>query len=93
MLMVKRSILNQEVVNCDGAILLECPRTAVHIFNTVNSVRTKQKSFTRRTNPLKFIVVLCTGKVFTEMKTFTAGMFFFISCICTLVCIVFIHYF
>lgn len=75
MLMVKRNIFNQKVVNCHSAVL-EFPCAAVDIFNIVNGVRTKQKSFTRRTNPLKFIVVLCAGKVCIEMKTFTAGMVF-----------------
>lgn len=64
MLMVKRSILSQKVVNCDGAVL-ECPCAAVDIFDIVNGVRTKQKSFNRRTNPC------------IQMKTFLAGMLFF----------------
>lgn len=45
-LMVKRSIRSQKVVNCDGAILPGCPCAAVDIFDIVNGVRTKQKSFT-----------------------------------------------
>lgn len=91
--MVKRSILSQKVVNCDGASLLECPCAAVDIFYIVNGVRTKQKSFTRRTQPLKFIVVVCIGKVCIEIKTFTVDFLFFYFMHLYLACVVFICYF
>lgn len=90
--MVRRSTLNQKVVNCGGALLLECPCAAVDIFNIINGVRTKQMTFTRGINPIKFVLVICTGTVCIWTKTFTAEMVF-ISYIHTLACIVFIRYF
>lgn len=90
--MVRTNTLGQKVVKCGASLLLECPHAAVDVFNIINDFRTKQMTFTRGTNPIKFVLVICTGMVCIQMKTFTAGMFF-ISCIHALACIVFIRYF
>lgn len=64
--MVRRSTLNQKVVNCGGALILERPCAAVDIFNIINGVRTKQTTLTRGINPIKFILVICPGTVCME---------------------------